>query len=220
MLKLVIFDFDGVLFNTAKYYLKTRDIFFKKYGVKFTKEEHKHNLATTTKDFFNFYKKKYNLDVTLSFYVKEKKRIFFSFLDKIDINEGVLDLLKTLKKNKIKIALSSSNEKENVIFFLKKYHIHNYFDLILTNEDIKKHKPHPQAFLKPAEILKIKPEECIGVEDALQGIESLNKGKIKSVALLSEFTTKKDFKELNATVILKSLKDFDLNKINKLFDKK
>jgi beta-phosphoglucomutase-like phosphatase (HAD superfamily) len=53
MLKAVVFDFDGVLFNTAKYYLKTREIYFKIYGIKFTKKEHKENLATTTKDFLN-----------------------------------------------------------------------------------------------------------------------------------------------------------------------
>ncbi len=216
MLKLVIFDFDGVLFNTAKYYLKTRDVYFKRYNIKFTKKEHKENLATTTKDFFNNVTKKYNLNLSYSVYFKEKKEIFYSFLNKIKINPGVLNLLKELKKNKVKIVLSSSNEKENVLFFLEKYKIKKYFDLILTSEDIKKHKPHPEAFLKPTKLLKIKPEESIGIEDSLQGIVSINSSKIKSIALLSEFTTRKDFKKLKATLIIKSIKDLNYKKLASL----
>lgn len=214
MLKLVIFDFDGVLFNSAKYYVKTRDSFFKRYNIKFTKKEHKENLATTSKDFLKYVFQKHKLNISYNYYFKEKTKIFYSFLKEIKMNPGVLKLLKDLKKNKVKIALSSSNEKVNVMFFLKRYKIDKYFDLILTLEDVKKHKPHPEPFLKPCKLLKIKPEECIGIEDAIQGIVSLKKGNIKSVALISDLITKKDFKKIGANLIVKSLKEVNYKKLS------
>jgi len=216
MLKAVVFDFDGVLFNSARYYIKTRDIFFKRYALKFTKKEHKENLATTTKDFVKYVNNKYNLSVKYKSYAREKSNIFNNFKKEIKPNPGVLSLLKDLKKNNIKIALSSSNERENILFFLNKYKLKEYFDLILTSEDMTKHKPHKQAFFKPTQLLKVDPRYCVGIEDALQGVISINSAKLKSVAILSEFTTKKDFKNLNTSLIISSIKEINYKKLNSL----
>ncbi len=213
MLKLVIFDFDGVIFNSVKYYLKTRAFYFKKYGVKFTKKDKKDNLATTTKDFVMYVNKKYNLNVSYKQYVKGKKEIFNSFLPKIKPNLGIIRLLKELKKNKIKIALSSSNNKKIVLFLLNKYKLTGYFDLILGLENIKKYKPNPEAYLKPSKLLKINPFNCVGIEDALQGVISINSANMKSVGVLSEFTTLSDFKKINTDLIIKSMNDLNYKKI-------
>lgn len=216
MLKAVIFDFDGVLVNSAKYYIKTREDFFKNFKIKFTKKEIKENLATTTNDFLKFVKEKYFISVSLKKYKKRKEEIFLKYLKEIKPNPGVINLLKDLKKHKVKIILSSSNERKYVEFFLTKFKLKNYFDLILCSEDIKKHKPHKEAFYKPLKILKLNFKECVAIEDSLQGIISINKNKIKSVGLLSEFTTKKDFKKLNTSLIIKSINDLNYAILNKL----
>jgi HAD superfamily hydrolase (TIGR01509 family) len=220
MLKAVIFDFDGVLFNSAEYYLKTRDLFFKKYNIKFTKKEHKENLATTTKDFLKYVNNKYSLDIKFKDYSLAKKEIFYSFLKEIKPNPGIISLLKELKKNKIKVVLSSSNEKENILFFLEKFDMREYFDLILSLEDIKKHKPDKEAFFKPLKILKLLPNEAVGIEDALQGVTSIHSAGIKSVAVLSKFTTKKDFLSLNPSLIVKSTKEITFKKLKSIIDNK
>jgi HAD superfamily hydrolase (TIGR01509 family) len=216
MLKAVIFDFDGVLFNSAKYYLKTRELFFKRYNIKFTKKEHKENLATTTKDFLKYVNKKYNLSIKLSDYISEKHDIFYSFIKEIKPNPGIINLLKTLKKKNIKIVLSSSNEKENILFLLNKYNILDYFDLILTSEDIKRHKPYKDAFYNPLTFLKLSSNECVGIEDSLQGIVSIHRAGLKSVGVLSEFTNVTDFKKLKTSLIVKSTKEITFNKLNSL----
>jgi len=217
MFKLAIFDFDGVIFNSAKYYLETRALYFKQFGIKFTKQDKKDNLATTTKDFISYVNKKYNLKVSYKKYASEKKEIFNTFLPKIKPNPGVKNLLKELKKHKVKIALSSSNNREIVISLLNKYDLTKYFDLILCLEDIKKHKPNPEAYLKPAKLLNINTNNCVGIEDALQGVVSINSAKMKSIAVLSEFTTLSDFKKLNTSLIVKSMADLKYNKISLLF---
>jgi len=216
MLKAVIFDFDGVLFNSASYYIKTRDLFFKEHRIKFTKKEHKENLATTTKDFIKYVNKKNNLSIKLSEYIEGKNKIFYSFLDKIKPNPGIVSLLKTLKKNNIKIVLSSSNERDTILFFLNRFNLLEYFDLIFTSENIKKHKPDKEAFYKPLIFLKLSANECIGIEDSLQGIVSINKAGLKSIGVLSEFTTVSDFKKLNTSLIVKNTKEISLKKLKSL----
>jgi beta-phosphoglucomutase len=213
MLKAVIFDFDGVVINSARYYIKTREDFFK---IKFTKKDIKENLATTTKDFLKFVKEKYSISTSFKKYNKEKEEIFLKYLKEIKPNPGVKSLLKELKKKKVKIILSSSNERKYVTFFLTKFKLIDFFDLILCSEDIKKHKPDKEAFYKPLKILNLNPKYCVGIEDSLQGIISINKNNIKSVGLLSEFTTKKDFLNLNTSLIIKSIKELNYNVLNKL----
>ncbi len=216
MLKAVIFDFDGVLFNSARYHLKTRDIYFKRHGIRFTKKEHKENLATTTKNFLKYVNNKYSISISFKKYSTAKKEIFFSFLKEIKPNPGIVSLLKELKKNKIKIIISSSNERENILFFLERFDMKKYFDLILTSEDIKKHKPDKEAFFKPLKILNLSSKEVVGIEDALQGVISIQSAGLKSIAVLSEFTTEKDFSSLKASLIVKNTKEITFKKIKQL----
>lgn len=219
MLKAVIFDFDGVLFNSANYYLRTRDIYFKRYNIKFTKKEHKENLATTTKKFLKYVNKKYNLKIPFKVYATEKQKIFYSFLKEIKPNPGIISLLNELKRKKVKIVLSSSNEKENILFFLEKFNMKKYFDLILSSEDIKKHKPNKEAFFKPLEILNISAKQAIGIEDALQGVKAIHSAGLKSVSVISKYTSRKDFKDLKSNLIVSSTSEITYNKLVSLISK-
>ena len=81
--------------------------------------------------------------------------------------------------------------------------IKDYFQEIITAEDVKKGKPDPEIFLKAAEKIYLRPEECVVIEDAVNGIQAAKKGNMKAIALLTDSHTKKDFYE--ADLIIKSL---------------
>ncbi len=76
MLEAVIFDFDGVIWNSPYYYLKTRDLFLKRYNITQTKLEHTDQLALPTKEFVDYINKKYKLNISFDYYFKEKYRLF------------------------------------------------------------------------------------------------------------------------------------------------
>lgn len=66
---------------------------------------------------------------------------------------------------------------------LEKLGVINYFDVIVNPVEVKKGKPAPDIFLLAQEQLKLKKEECVGIEDAVVGVEALNKANIKSIAI-------------------------------------
>jgi len=220
MFKAVIFDFDGVIWNSPDIYLDIRKKYLKdNYNVSLKKEDLALNLATPTKEFVEYINKKYKLSLDLEKYKKVKFKMFKEKASILKINLGVLDLLKDLKKNNIKIALSSSNEKVVIIKYLTKLKIIKYFDEIISSEDVKRHKPFPDCFIKASKKLKIFPKDCIAFEDAPLGVKAINSAKMFSIAIITKFTNKKTFKDFNPNLIINSLKNINYFKLVEIYEK-
>ena len=81
-------------------------------------------------------------------------------------------MLKKLKDKWIKIACCSNSIKNSIEMMLNKAMILNYFDLILSNEDVKESKPSPQIYQLAMKKLWIKPDETIIVEDSPHWIKA------------------------------------------------
>ncbi|OJG34355.1 beta-phosphoglucomutase [Enterococcus devriesei] len=88
-----------------------------------------------------------------------------------DVYPGILDLLQDLKKAGIKISLASASK--NGPFLLKQMELTEYFDGIADPATIKAGKPAPDIFILAAEVVNLKPEDCIGIEDAQAGIAAI-----------------------------------------------
>ena len=88
-----------------------------------------------------------------------------------DLSDGALELLSELKRRGFLIGLASASN--NAPQLLKAMAIEHFFDAIVDPKSIDEGKPAPDIFIKAAELLKMKPEHCIGIEDAYAGIESI-----------------------------------------------
>lgn len=94
-----------------------------------------------------------------------------------DLSVEVKDTLDELRKRGYKLAIGSSSKNTKKI--LKQIGLGDYFDAISDGTNITKSKPDPEVFLKAAEMLGEKPENCMVVEDALAGIEAAYAGALK-----------------------------------------
>ena len=221
MFKAAIFDFDGVIWNSTDMYLDIRKRYLKdNYKIKLTKKENMLHLATPTKEFIDYINQTYNQNIDYKEYLKVKYKMFKEYSKDLKVNLGIRDLLKNLRKNKIKIALSSSNERVVIIKNLKKLKLINNFDEIISFKDVKKHKPHPDPFLKAAKKLKVKPQECIAFEDAPLGITAINKAGMFSIAYITKFTNKRVFKDFNSKYITNNFKNLNYNKLVDIYEVK
>lgn len=88
-----------------------------------------------------------------------------------DLSDGALELLGELKHRGFLIGLASASK--NAPQLLKAMAIEHFFDAVVDPKAINEGKPAPDIFIKAAELLKVKPEHCIGIEDAYAGIESI-----------------------------------------------
>lgn len=114
---------------------------------------------------------------------KKNKRYLESIknLNPNDAFDGVHVLLGSLKEKKYKIALASASK--NAPFIIKSLEIDQYFDYIVDPSKIKNGKPAPDIFLKAAEYFEIDPNQCIGVEDSVAGIQAIKSAGMYAIGI-------------------------------------
>lgn len=98
-----------------------------------------------------------------------------------DVTQEVRDTLTELRRRGYKLSIGSSSK--NAKFILERVDLTSYFDAISDGTNITKSKPDPEVFLKGAEFLGLRPEECAVVEDAYAGIDAAKDGGMLGVAI-------------------------------------
>jgi pyrophosphatase PpaX len=105
----------------------------------------------------------------------------------VSLFPDTIEVLDELKKRNLKIAAITTRSLRTSVKSLEAVGIEHYFDLILSAEDVTRHKPHPEPILKALEFLQVKPEEAIMVGDTTADIMAGKNASIKTVAALYGF---------------------------------
>ena len=205
-IKAVLFDMDGVIFDTEREYLKEWEVIFKKYGYKMKKEIYISVMGRGRKKVKEIFKEKFGEDLPIDKMYIEKDKMLKKAVEnnKVPLKEGALELLEFLKENGYKIALATSAKRERVKIQVRHAKIENIFDAIVCSEDITNSKPDPEIFLKAAEKVCVNPENCIVIEDSEAGIKAAFNAKmigfhVEDLKKADEIILKysyKNFKEL------------------------
>jgi len=96
--------------------------------------------------------------------VEMANRNYFRHLDKVRLKEDVREVLEEVRK-RCKTALVTNTPREIISFLLKSFQLENLFEAVVTGDEVKLGKPHPDGVLKTCEILGVKPEEAVLVGD-------------------------------------------------------
>ena len=199
MIKAIIFDMDGVLIDTPEHTWEIHNLLLADYGKNVSDREIPRYLGRSLRDQINLFKKNFNITIDEDGYMVEFKLQEKKFIEKVKRHEFLINLFKHLKERFL-LAVATSSPTARALNILAQLGIKEYFDVIIGAEKVKEHKPDPGLFLKAAEQLKVNPEECIVVEDALNGIEAAKKGHMKVVALVSKFLTAQDLKDADIVI--------------------
>jgi beta-phosphoglucomutase len=105
------------------------------------------------------------------------------FLPHLKLIDGLEDVLEKASGQNIKMGIGSAAIMFNIDFVLDNLGIRHYFDAIVSADDVTKSKPDPETFSKGAEILGLKPSECIVFEDAPKGVEAARNAGMECVVL-------------------------------------
>lgn len=127
---------------------------------------------------------------------------------------GLLESLERFKAAGFKLAVASSGAQKYIELVLNKFEINGYFDAVVTGDDVKVGKPHPEAYLIAAEKLRVGAQECLVLEDATKGIQSAKAAGCKCVAVSNPNVPAQDFSE--ADVVVNSLDEVTLDLIKEL----
>lgn len=211
----VIFDMDGVVFDTEKLWQDAFQIANKMFSLSLSEE---YRINTCGKNELLIRKeleKTYpnlNVDAYRGFMLQNVK----SRIEAGDFNvkKHFIQLVDFLNRNGYKTGLSTSSHKDRAekMFAVKKLDIYSCFNTIVFGEDVGVHcKPDPYIFLLTAERLGTCPKKCLVVEDSINGIEAAISGGFKAV-MFEDLIPPNDFCLKNAYIIK------DLNQIKRILE--
>lgn len=175
MIKAILFDLDGVLVEARELHYETFNKALKKHGYSITRNEH---LSTydglPTRKKLELLTKRKGLPQTLYDDIwqekqNQTKRIIEKTFKK---DKRVTKILADLKKEGYKLAVCSNSIKETAQLMLVKKGLLGYMEFLISNQDVRFPKPHPEMFLRAMVELGVGPKECLIVEDSHRGREA------------------------------------------------
>ncbi|MEJ2511732.1 MAG: HAD-IA family hydrolase, partial [Anaerolineales bacterium] len=127
----------------------------------------------------------------------------------------VQELLDDAKRRGMKLAVASSSPENWVTGHLTRLGLIDYFDAIITADDVEVTKPDPALFLLAAEKLGVKRDEVIVLEDSGNGVKGAKRAGMVVVAVPNEVTRHMDLSE--ADLYLESLEEISLDALLERF---
>lgn len=182
MKRVIIFDMDGILFDTERLYLKCwKELEIA--SLENIEEVLKLCIGSNEQKTREILKSHYGEAFDVKTYHNKAKEIFRGYIKAqgMPMKEGVYELLAFLKEEGYKMGLASSTRTEIVKSELESAHIAHYFDVIVGGEQVKESKSNPEIFLFTCEKLHEKPEEVMVIEDSLNGIRAAHAAGMKPI---------------------------------------
>lgn len=207
MTKAILFDLDGVLIETERETFRFYQDYFKKYGVIIKDEDFVYKAGRKSVDFFNSILTPEQLKkIDTKKLTDLKREQFNNNLDKYAKKvTGGKELLEFLKGEGLRLVLASQNESrmiDNVLNWLK---IKEYFEVILSLDDIKNKKPNPEMYFLAAQKINVPSSECIVIEDSVDGIAAAKNAKMFCIAFWHDYMPKETYNK--ADIVVKKLEE-------------
>lgn len=170
--KAVIFDMDGSLVDSMWIWTEVDKIFMEKYHLtmpeNFYKDIEGMSFTETAQYFLDTFP---NLPCTLEDVKQQWQEMTMElYQTKVTLKPGAGEFLERMKEAGIRLGIATSNARALAEAALEALHVRRYFDVIKTSCEVAKGKPAPDVYLKAAEELHVKPEECLVFEDVPSGI--------------------------------------------------
>lgn len=185
MINSVVFDMDGVLFDTERlaadaWYKAAREM-----GIPDINAGVRGCVGLNHNDTLDFLAKCYGEDFPCEEFMDCASRVFKESIERegLPIKPGVYEILEFLKENGFRIALATSTRKPGAMRHLESAGITRYFEAIVTGDMIVHGKPDPEIYRLACRELGSLPENCIAVEDSPNGIRSAHGAGLKVVMI-------------------------------------
>lgn len=211
-MKAVIFDMDGVIFDSERLVLEGWLELGKKYGIpdidKIFPKCIGSNAVASKQIFLDYYGEDFPYDT----YKQETSADYHAKYDggRLPMKRGIKELLQFLKENGYHIGLASSTRYEVVRQQLEDAGILPYFETLTCGDMVKKSKPEPDIFLKAAETLGVHPQDCIVIEDSYNGIRAASRACMFPIMVPDMIAPDEEMKQLAKAIFsdLHEVRDF------------
>ncbi|MFH1632000.1 MAG: HAD family phosphatase [bacterium] len=211
-IKAVIFDMDGLMFNTEEIYRMAQTEMARRRGKEFTDEIHRGMMGKASGEDVQVMLDAWGLDEDQMKAFNERNELFLSFVDDhIEPEKGLMRLIEVLSDNNMRMMIASGSTKQIIEKNVTKYNVQDRFEYILSGDEVKYGKPDPEMYLKAVGMLRSTPGQCLVIEDSVNGVISGKKAGCAVFAVPNKWSKDSDFSQADAVFD-------DLDQIADLFD--
>ncbi|MGX7419430.1 HAD family hydrolase [Carnobacterium gallinarum] len=214
--KAVIFDMDGLIFDTETLYYRSSQEVADRLGLAFDYEYYTRFIGVSDEELHENLYRDFKDDDKVARLISESRTRLDEMVaeDGLIIKEGFLELLDFLEENQIKKVVASSNVEELVRYFLERENLHHRFDYFVSGDDVKRAKPDPEIFEKAWSDLGVAKNETLILEDSINGIRAAHDAGIE-VIMIPDLIPPTSEAELKTVAIYE-----DLSHVKKYIDTK
>jgi HAD superfamily hydrolase (TIGR01509 family) len=208
VLSAIIFDLDGLLADSEPWWNQIDAKLLAEYGVTYRGEYHQNVLGVSYRLAVEFYKKAFGLSVPTEEMMRRRGEIATEFFaNRVGLFPHVKEVLEELRQMKLHLAIATSSVSVSARPFLDRHHLTEFFEVIVTGEEVEHGKPAPDIYLRAAAKLGIPADACLVVEDALPGVAAAKVANMRVAAIPdTRFVNPREY-EKKADYLLSSLKE-------------
>jgi len=214
MIKLVLFDLDGVLIDAKKLHYDALNLALgDKYYISIDEHTNIYD-GRKTKEKLNMLTMNKGLPVELYDQVyTEKQKLTLELISQLKPIDEIISLFKELESQHYLIGVCSNSIRRTVLTALAKTELIEYCSIILSNEDVKNSKPHPEMYWKAMSMMGVLPENTLIVEDSPPGLLAAQRSRANYIRVDDpwDVTREKILPNLEGKKIMKKWKDENLN---------
>jgi len=181
--KAVIWDMDGVIADTAPHHFAAWRAVFRERGINYSEAAFRGNFGKRNDTIITAVMGDLNPAELAA--VAEKKEELFRQQARGNLQAlpGVVKLLAALRDRSLKQALGSSAPIENIRLIIAEVGVADYFQAIVSGDEVAEGKPSPDGFLRAAAKLDCPTQHCVVIEDAVAGVAAARSAGMKCLAV-------------------------------------
>lgn len=194
MPKAVVFDMDGLMFDSERVVMHSWNIVGNKMGYGNLGDDNiRFTLGMNRVRRRVYFKEKYGEDFPYDEFQEEYAKEYQRYAKEngVPIKTGLYELIQVLKERNIPMAVATSSSREHAFGNLKRAGIEDEFQSIITGDMVKESKPAPEVYEKSCELLGVDPSNAFALEDAANGIISAYRAGMYTILvpdLLNDFS--------------------------------
>lgn len=217
-LKAVLFDMDGVIVDTEPLHRKAYFKMFEEFNAEVSDGLYASFAGASTRTVCQTIIDKFRLNSNFED-LQNVKRKFFKELfysdDEFDLIPGVKNLIEHYHQHDIKLVLASSASQITIDMVFEKFGLEPYFSGKISGAELKESKPHPEIFLRAAQIVDEPKANCMVIEDSTNGILAAHRAGIFCAGFKSSNTHGQDYSLANTVVT--DFRELEVEKLRNFF---
>ena len=201
---------DGVIIDSEPVYFEIDKQMFEELNIAVSFEEHCSYVGTSSQNMWETIINKHGITNQRDELMKKEYSLYKKYLadaNNLQPIDGVIELINDLHQSNFKLILASSSRMETIEIILNKFNLSGLFIDKISGSELAHSKPHPEIFLKAAQLTRSEPRDCIVIEDSKNGVTAAKAAGMKCIGFLNPNSGDQNL--AHADLVIRSFRELD-----------